>query len=459
MSKQNIKNGRKKALVIGASMGGLLAARVLADHFEQVIILERDTFPSSGVNRKGVPQGRHTHALLEKGLQIMENLLPGLTAELIKLRATRIEDASLKVLWFQNGGFHQPGISGISGIGVSRPTLEMVVRSRVLALPNVQAVEDCKVSGLVTLPDKSRVLGVRFIKYGDENSNETLEADLVLDASGRGSRSSVWLEKMGYKSPQREEIKINLAYTSCFYRRQSHHMPGQDGIVFLTTPPDRRIAVMLAQDDNCWVVTLGGYLGDHVPADISEFLHAAKKLPTSHIYSVIKDATLLSGPVVYKFPANQRYYYEKLSQFPEGYLVFGDALCSFNPIYGQGMTVAAMEAVALAENLTEGDAALAKRFFAKASKVIDLSWDSAVGSDLSFAEVKGPRTPFIQFINWYISKLHLAAQHDAQVSIAFLKVINMKVSAPNLLKPEIVWRVLKGNFRLIAKNKKLYKSE
>lgn len=200
MSKQTGKRG-KRVVVIGASMAGLLAARVLADHFEQVTLLERDTFPAPGANRKGVPQGKHTHVLLELGRQIMEKYLPGLTDELTRLGATSIADASLNVRWFHSGGYHRPGVSGISGVGVSRPTLEALVRARVLALPNVRAVEDCNVLGLVTTADNGRVTGVRLVRRQAGSVEETMMADVVVDASGRGSRSPAWEAGVGEQPP------------------------------------------------------------------------------------------------------------------------------------------------------------------------------------------------------------------------------------------------------------------
>lgn len=426
-------------------MAGLLAARVLADHFEQVTLLERDTFPAPGANRKGVPQGNHTHVLLERGRQIMEMLLPGLTDELTRLGAAKVTDVSSNIRWFHGGGYHRPGVSRVSGVGVSRPTLETAVRARVLALPNVRARENCNVLGLVTTADNNRVSGVRLIDRQTGSDRETMLADLVVDAGGRGSRSPAWLEALGYSRPQVEEVRIGMGYTTCYFRRQPEHIPGLDGIVFLATPPNKHLGVLLAQDGHRWVLTLGGYLGDHVATDYQAFLEAARRLPAPHIYNVIRDAELLGEPAAYKFPANLRRRYEKLARFPEGYLVFGDALCSFNPIYGQGMTVAALEAQALGECLASGPDRLAKRFFARAGKIIDVSWSAAVGNDLGFPEVEGSRTPLVRFLNWYFGKLHAAAQHDAQVSIAFLKVINMVAPPPTIFHPRIVWRVIKGS--------------
>ncbi|MFN2196285.1 MAG: FAD-dependent oxidoreductase [Anaerolineales bacterium] len=437
----------KHVIVIGASMAGLLAARVLADHFEQVTLLEGDTFPAPGKNRKGVPQGRHFHVLLELGRQIMEAYLPGLTDELATLGAAMITDNSLEVRWFQNGGFHQPGTSSIAGVGVARPTLEAAVRGRVLARPNVRALEGCRVMALLATDDRQRITGVRYVNHQAEDSQETMQADWVVDCSGRGSRSPVWLESIGYLRPKEEAVRIGMGYTSRYFRRQPGQLQGYKGVIFAATAPDPHLGAMLAQDGERWVVTLGGYFGEHVPPDDQGFLEAARRLPAADIYNVIKDAEPLGAPVAYKFPANLRRHYEKLDRFPQGYLVFGDALCSFNPIYGQGMTVAALEAEALGKCLAQGSSLLARRFFTRASQIIDVAWSAAVGNDLSYPQVEGPRSPMLRFLNWYLGKLHQAAHNDAEVSIAFLKVINMIAPPPSILHPRIVLRVIKGNLQ------------
>jgi hypothetical protein len=242
-----------------------------------------------------------------------------------------------------------------------------------------------------------------------------------------------------------EETRIGVGYTSRYYRRLPEHIPGLHSIVVMATPPNKRGGVLMAQEGNRWVVSVGGYLGDHAPTDHHGFLEYVRSLATPDIYDVIKDAEPFGEPISYKFPANLRHRYEKLNRFPEGYLVLADALCSFNPIYGQGMTVAAQEAVALGECLANDRGQLARSFFARASKILEVPWGAVIGNDLRFPEVEGRRTPMVRFINWYMGKLHIAAQADARVSIAFLKVINMVASPPSVMHPRIAWRVLKGN--------------
>jgi 2-polyprenyl-6-methoxyphenol hydroxylase-like FAD-dependent oxidoreductase len=438
-----VKENEKTAIVIGASMGGLLAARALADHFAQVTLLERDVFPEPGENRKGVPQGKHAHVLWALGRDIMERYLPGLAEELTRLGAVNIADVGSNVRWFDKGGYYQPGASGVAGIGVSRPTLEAAVRKRVLALPNVRTFTGCNVLDLVTTANKERITGVRLVRNGARGSQERMMADLVIDASGRGSRSPAWLEKLGYQRPPEEEVRIGLGYTSRFYRHRPGRWPGLNGIVSMAHPPNKRLGALCDQDGDRWVVTLAGYLGDHAPTDPQGFVEFARSLPTPDIYNVIKEAEPLGEPVAYKFPTTLRRRYEKLAGFPEGYLVIGDALCSFNPTYGQGMTVAALEAVALGEWLTDGHHQSARSFFVTTDRIIETFWQAATGNDLRFPEVEGARTPIVRFLNWYLGKLLSAAHRDNQVSAAFLKVINMIDPPLSILDPRIVWRVVK----------------
>jgi 2-polyprenyl-6-methoxyphenol hydroxylase-like FAD-dependent oxidoreductase len=444
----------KSAIVIGASMGGLLAARVLADHFDQVTLLERDRFPPPGEQRKGVPQGRHAHAILAQGLQIMEGYFPGLTDHLVSLGAD-YGDVSEKARWYHEGDCHRPAHSGVNAINISRPQLEAEVRARVLVLANVTAVEGCDVLGLLATPDNARVTGVRMIRRRPGSAEESLTAGLVVDASGRGSRSPAWLEDLGYARPQEEAVKIGVSYTSCQYERRPEHAPGVNALIVAAAPENPRGGVLLSQEGNRWLLTVAAYLGEQIPLDHAGLKAYVRGMATPAIYEGIKDAQPLGDPVGHKIPSNLRRRYERLAGFPAGYLVMGDALCSFNPIYGQGMSVAALEAQALHSCLTRGEAQLAPRFFRQASKIVDIPWSTAVGNDLRFPDVEGPRTRMTRFVNWYVGKLHHAAHQDAELSIAFLKVVNLLAPPPSIMRPAILWRVLKGNLKTTASSSRL----
>jgi 2-polyprenyl-6-methoxyphenol hydroxylase-like FAD-dependent oxidoreductase len=436
----------KTAVVIGASMGGLLAARALASHYEQVTVLERDAFPEPGENRRGVPQGRHAHALLVQGLRTMEESFPGLTAQLIAHGAD-YGDVSEKARWWHEGGYHRPCTSGHNAINVSRPLLEATVRMRLLELPNVRVVESCDVLGLMPTPDRSRVTGVRLIRRKAGSAEESLMADLVVDAGGRGSRGPAWLEELGYERPREEIIKIGVTYTSCEYRRRPEHLPGIVALIVAASPRNRRGGVLLSQEGGRWMLTVAGYLGEQPPLNHAGLCEYARGLAAPEIYEVIKGAEPLGEPVGHKIPSNLRRRYDRLARFPKGYLVLGDALCSFNPTYAQGMSVAALEAAALDACLRQGDEELAARFFKRASAIIDMPWSTAVGNDLRLLEIEGPRSAMTRFVNWYVGKLHRAAHHDPLLSVAFLKVINLMEPPPSLMRPALMWRVLRGNLR------------
>lgn len=427
------------AIVIGGSMAGLLCARVLADHCDRVTIIERDTFPTGIENRRGVPQGRHTHGLLASGRGVLERLFPGISAELLNAGALS-GDLTAQARWFIGGACLARFTSGIEGLLMSRPFLETAVRGKVLALANVRARENAAVDGLASSHDNARVTGVRI-------AGETLEAGLVVDTTGRGSRSHQWLEAMGYATAPEERVEIAVAYTTRWFRRQPQHLGGDIVGIVPPTPEGKRGGVLLAQEDGRWTLTLIGHFGHVAPPDLEGFIEYARTLPAPFIYEVIRDAEPIGDPILARFPASVRRRYEQLQRFPEGYLVFGDAISSFNPIYGQGMSAAALEAIELAETLSAGKSNLAPRFFQRAAKVVDIPWAVAVGNDLRMKETIGTRPAGLNFINWYLSKLHRAAHHDPVAALAFHRVGNLLAPPPSVMHPRIAWRVLMGNLR------------
>ena len=427
------------AVVIGGSMAGLLCARVLADHCARVTIIERDSFPASAENRRGVPQGRHTHGLLASGSDVLEKLFPGIASDLVSAGAVR-GDITAQARWFIGGACLSRFNSGIEGLLMSRPFLETAVRKRVLALPNVGVRENTTVDGLASNADNTRVTGIHI-------GNEPLTADFVVDTSGRGSHSPKWLESMGYAKPDEERVEVSLAYTTRWFRRQPQHMGGDVAAIIPPTPEGKRGGVMLAQENDRWTLTLIGHFGNVAPPELDGFIEYARTLPAPYIYEVIRDAEPLSEPVSARFPASVRRRYEKLRRFPEGYLVFGDAISSFNPIYGQGMSAAALESIELVETLAGGTNDLARRFFKRAAKVVDIPWAVAVGNDLRMKETLGPRNAGVNFVNWYMSKLHYAAHRDPVPALAFHRVGNLLAPPPSVMHPRIAWRVLLGNLR------------
>lgn len=430
---------RKHAIVMGGSMAGLLAARVLSDHYQQVTLIERDPFPAQPQQRRGVPQGRHTHGLLASGRSVLERFFPGITQALVNSGA-HFGDIVADSRWFFEGACLARVPTDLKGLLLTRPMLEGAVRERVLAIPGITRRDNTAVEGLVASERSDRVAGVRA-------GGQTLAADLVVDATGRGSRTPQWLEAMGYEKPREEAVQIALGYTTRFFRRRTTDLEGDTAVIIPSTPEGKCGGVMLAQEGDRWTVTLFSHFGNYAPEDLPGFIEFARNLPAPYIHQVVQRAEPLGDAATTRFPASIRRRYEKLQRFPAGYLVFGDAMCSFNPIYGQGMSVAALEAVELEKSLGANDRDLAKTFFRRAAKVVDIPWSIAAGNDLRMPEAIGPRTAGVRFVNWYMSKLHKAAHSDPVPALAFHRVGNLLAPPPSVMHPRVAVRVLWRNMR------------
>ena len=430
--------------IIGASIAGLIAARVLSDHFDHVTIFDRDTLPATCDNRKGVPQGGHGHGLLASGFTALKRLFPRLEQHLLDAGAVP-GDIIGDVRWFQHGYYKAKFHSGLGGILLSRPLLENAIREQVRRIPNVKIASNVHVTGLVTDPDRRRVTALRVQQTGGVAAS--YPADLVVDASGRASRSPQWLDELGYRPPKTEAVEIGLGYTTRTFRRRPQDLNGDMGAVIAPLPPKQtRVGFILAMEDQRWIVSIGGWMGDHAPTDPEGYLNFARSLSRPDIYDVIKDAEPLTDAVTYAYPANLRRRYERLDRFPGHYLVMGDALCSFNPIYGQGMSVAALEGLALEECLVRRSSLddLWRPFIKAATRVIDTPWMIAAGSDFAFPGVTGAKPAGTDLTNWYLDRVHRAASHDQIVCRAFFDVANLLAPATTLFHPAIVARVTKA---------------
>jgi len=442
------KSNGQHAIVIGASMAGLLAARVLSDHFARVTLIERDHFPEGVQNRKGVPQDRHLHVLLVKGEQIIARFFPGLPAELAQAGAVRV-DLPGDLLWFHQGGYKTRHHSGIAVLYLSRPLLETFVRRRVLAIKNLTCLEGHDVLSLVASEDRTRVTGVQIRPRVAGASETILDADLVIDATGRGSKSPRWLDALGYSPPEESVVKVDVGYTTRLYRQNTELLPNAKGILIMPVPPKgKRAGALFPIEEGRWIVSLAGGLNDHPPADERGFLEYASSLASQDVYRVISRAEPLTDFSTYRIPSNLRRHYERMSRFPEGYVVMGDAICSFNPVYAQGMSVGALEAEALDRCLQEARArktsnSMARAFFRRAAKVIDTAWRMAAGEDFRFPGVEGDKPLGTELINWYVSRVHHTTLRDFETTRAFIQVMTMTHPPQTLFRPNILLRVAK----------------
>jgi 2-polyprenyl-6-methoxyphenol hydroxylase-like FAD-dependent oxidoreductase len=428
---------QEHAIVIGGGFAGLLAARAVAAHYRGVTIVERDTLPSVPEQRRGAPQGRHAHGILASGRRTLEQLFPGIAEQLLESGALNM-DAVRDARWFLQGACLSRPTSGLDALLLSRPLLECTVRRRVLQLRNVHVVQNRTAEELVMSPDRRRVIGIKV-------AQQYMPADLVVDASGRGSHTPEWLAELGYPEPPEERIEIKLGYATRWFRRQPGHLNGDLAAVIPPTPESKRGGVMLAQEGDRWIVTLIAHFRNYPPADLADFVEFTRTLPAPFIYDVVRNAEPLGDAALARFPASVWRRYDKLRRFPDGYLVFGDAISSFNPRYGQGMSVAALQAVELMSVLSRPSPNLAQRFFAKAAKVVEIPWTIAASNDFRMKEVQGPRTVRAELINWYIARLQRAAHKDPELALAFHRVANLLAAPPSILRPDIALRVLRGN--------------
>lgn len=429
------------AVVLGASLSGLLTARALSSHFEHVFVVERDVLPTGTAPRKGTPQALHAHGLLSGGYRVLNDYFPGMMDEL-SASGARFGDVVGDLVWFNYGRWKVRQSSDIPGMSVSRAALEAAVRQRVKALDNVVFIEGTDAIKPVFDSASRSVTGIA-VQTRENARHSTIDAELIVDTTGRGSRSPQWLEGMGYRRAEEQAIKINIGYATRVFERKPGELFDAFAAVVSSTPPDgTRYAAVFGVEDDRWIVTLGGTVGDFPPTDEAGWQDFAATLPTSAVHELVCCAKPLSEIVSYRFPASQRRYYERMRDFPSGYLVLGDAICSFNPIYGQGMSVAAMEAKALDECLAKGMKGLSRRFFRRAGKIIDMPWTIVTSEDYRFPQVDSPRPMGFGIISRYLDRVHAVASFDPVVCQRFFRVTNLLAHPASLMTPSMVWRVL-----------------
>jgi 2-polyprenyl-6-methoxyphenol hydroxylase-like FAD-dependent oxidoreductase len=427
----------KQAVVIGAGMAGLTAAGALADSFDRVVILERDSLPSEPTFRAGTPQSRHVHALLLSGQRALSKLFPGFEQDLAGAGAVPLR-VGLDVRMERPGydPFPQRDLGWFS-YAVSRPTIERAVRRRVESRPNIALRQRCRVQEMLTSPNGEAVAGVRY--DNDNGASETIAADLVVDASGRGALTLALLQSIGRPPPEETTIGIDLGYATCVFAIPDDAPTDWKGVmIFGEAPHNSRGGLMLPLEGNRWMATIGGRHGDVPSGDVEGFLTYAKALRTPTIYNAISHARRLDGVARYGFPESVRRHFERLDYFPRGLLPIGDAICRFNPVYGQGMSVAAQEACLLRKMLerlgaeSNPIAGLASTFFTEVQPLIETPWSVAT-LDFVFPSTRGQRpADFETTLKFGIALTRLAAEDPA--------VHKLTAEVQNLLKPRSVYR-------------------
>jgi 2-polyprenyl-6-methoxyphenol hydroxylase-like FAD-dependent oxidoreductase len=427
------------AVVIGGSLAGLLAVRVLTDHFGRVTLIERDRFPSGAAFRPGIPQSRHLHVLWNRGLELLEDLFPGLEKTLLGAGAAEIGVPS-DVLWLTSAGW-RTRFEVTRLLTFSRPLLDWAVRSRLTGHPSLDVLEGNEATGLLAHgPD---VAGVAL------RSGETMAADLVVDATGRGSRAPSWLAALGYPSPPETLVDPLLGYASRYYAIPAGFDPGWKALYLQADPPlTRRTGGLFPQEGGRWICSLSGAGRDYGPTDENAFLGFAKGLRDPVLYEAIRDAEPLSPITGFRRTANHRRHYDRLPAWPHGFVVMGDAACAFNPIYGQGMTVAAISALALDRCLREDRDDLERRFQRQVARSGAGAWLVATGEDLRYRETEAAPTRLsTRLINAYVDHVVAAANVDRRVCASLLDVLALTSAPTSLFSPAVLARVTANRLR------------
>jgi 2-polyprenyl-6-methoxyphenol hydroxylase-like FAD-dependent oxidoreductase len=431
----------ERAVVIGAGMGGLAAAKAVAPFFDKVTVLERDALPEAAAPRMGTPQASHAHALLGSGERALQELFPGIGSDFRKAGAVILRDPDVV--------FERPGYDpfprrdfGFETASLSRPAIERVCRRRLEAEPNVDIRPRARVVGLVASADRGTVTAV---SYEDEReAAHELKADLVVDASGRAVPTLSFLDSIGAPKPRQTEIGVDVGYASAIFEPSDASRDWIGLFHFGMPPGEGRGALIFPIENDRWMVSVGRRPSGEMPSDIESLVAYTKTLRTPTAWEALRTAKPVTDVSRYGFPASLRRHFQELD-LPRGLIPIADSICRFNPLFGQGMSVAAMEAIMLGKLLAARRSAqdpldgLGADFLAAIQDTLEAPWGVAI-SDFAYAHTTGERPPDLaQRLQYSQALLHLAAQ-DADVHRLMVEVSQLMKPQSALGEPAIVER-------------------
>jgi 2-polyprenyl-6-methoxyphenol hydroxylase-like FAD-dependent oxidoreductase len=427
----------KHAVIVGAGMAGLLAAAALADAFQEVTIIEKDSLPESPQFRIGVAQGAHVHTLLGYGVEAMDSLIPGLMAGLYSAGAVKIRRNF--DIWFHDAIGPTP-IRDVEILtpSVTRPLLEHVTRQRVTALANVNLRDSTNLLDF-EIDELGRVSGVRVVT---NDISESISADLIVECSGRASNLTGWLPAQGFGDVPSQRLKILMGYTSAFFRMPKDVNENGKACLMLAVPPGYRAAYLTPVDGDLWLATMYGRGKDTAPRDHEGFLAWAKDLPHPVVHDMLARAELVSGFKTYKIPFGIWYRYDQMPNFPQRLIPMGEALTSFNPMYGQGMSLAAGQALSLREAIARGlDAQLSARYFEGCHTLNSVGWSVMETRDFAYDCTSGDRPADLEARWQAAADIRQLAETDSEVHTLSVRVTHLLESPSELARPEILEKV------------------
>ena len=433
------------AVVVGAGLAGLLAAAALSDFFKNVVVVERDRLPTRPGLRKGVPQGAHVHTLLGYAVEAFDQLVPGMIGRLYEAGAVRIRRN--QDIWFHD----MVGPTPIRDVGiltpsVTRPLLEHVAGDLIFRKPNVTLREGTRLVSFLS-DAAHNVCGVAL--NSDAGGDETISAELVIDCSGRGSRLPDWLQQQGYDAVEAQQLDINMGYTSGTFRPPPKWRDSSWACLMLAIPPSRRAAYISPVDGGHWVATTYGRGGEFAPRDLEGFLEWTRGLAHPVVHDRLAEAELVGQLRSYNIPTGIWRRYDRMERFPDGVLPAGEGFTSFNPMYGQGISLAAGQALALRAALKQsapsgGDPlrGLALAYFAGCFELNAQAWSVMETRDLAFPSTQGLR-PADFDERWRVSHaIRRLAEVDPDVHRLSVRVLHLMEPTSALQDPKIMQRAM-----------------
>lgn len=449
------------AIVIGGSIAGLLAARVLADYFDQVTIVERDKLPKIAQARRGVSQSLQPHILLAQGYRILETLFPNIEKELQTAGAIPI-DWGQEFYHFHphKGGWNATldSASSLLSFTCTRPLLETTIRQQVSQLTNVSFQQQCRVFGLLGNTSNTKIKGIHLYCF-DDQTREELYGELVVDASGRGSQLPHWLEQLGYQSPAMTMVNPLLGYATRRYRIPADQQPpGKVTLIEHYPPHSTRLGYLARVEEGEWIATLGGYGRDYPPLDEAGFFAFAKSLPSPTFYEAIRGAEPTTPIIAHRATANRLYRYEAIN-LPKGVVALGDAVCAPCPVYGQGMTMSALSSLVLQSWLQEQvtkdsePQLMAADFQKQLAESNASAWSMATQQDSGFATTQGAikSSWFSQGLSQYTNWIARRAHQDGELHAYFMEIAQMIRSPIAFFHPWVLFKALNSNRKFYRK--------
>lgn len=436
----------RRAVVVGAGIGGLAMAGALAKYFERVEIFERDSLFPSGGSRSGTPQDRHPHGLLAGGLRALGEIFPGFESDLARAGAVPVQVA-------QEVQYERPDVGvlpkrdfGLLLLCASRPLIELVLRRRVEAIANIVLRPKCRVTGIVPTTSGDAVDGIRF--DAGSGRSEILAADLVVDASGRGALTSTLFDALGWERPAETEVGVDLSYATVVVAIPPNAPSDWKLVLTQPDPPFLALhAVLVPIEGDRWIIAIADHHAVARPETWDAFLEASRSLITPTVYNALRYAQPPDGIRHYRFPVSIWKHFELLPSLPRGVLPVADAFCRFNPIHGQGMSSAAKQALLLQDVLgravaaADPIAALQAGFMAEVASVLETPWNMSTSADLAFPMTRGIRPENFEEAQQFEAALFRAAVADPDVHRAMMEVAQLLQPQSRLKEPQIMRRI------------------